>query len=476
MVRCLPRFSLYLFLGSLFFADGGFATSPVEFWLTDPGGNARFENQADRITASQLAAKPIAIELDSKARFQTIDGFGCTLTGGSAQHLLRMSDSARAALLEELFASNGTNIGMSYLRLSIGASDLNDRAWTYDDLIEGQTDPSLSQFSLRQDRADVIPVLKQIMTIQPEIKLMGSPWSAPAWMKTEYDLRGGSLKKEHFGVYADYFVKYIEGMRAEGISIDAVTPQNEPLHPGNNPSMFMSAEDQAEFIGIHLGPAFERARIATKIVCYDHNADRPDYPLTVLQDPIANRYVDGSAFHLYAGSIDALQQVHDAFPSKHLYFTEQWTGAPGNLAGDLAWHINELTIGATRNGCRVVLEWNLANGPDHQPHTDRGGCDRCLGAITIDGDKVTRNPAYYVIAHASKFVVPGSTRIASTTSNDLPNVAFQTPQGKFVVIVLNRGHASQAIVIHEGDDSISATLPPGAVGTIVWKNDENATE
>ena len=201
-------------------------------------------------------------------------------------------------------------------------------------------------------------------------------------------------------------------MKAEGIRIDAITVQNEPLHPGNNPSLLMQAPEQAEFIKNHLGPAFKQAGLDTKIIIYDHNCDRPDYPISILNDAEARKYVDGTAFHLYAGKIDAMSTVHEAHPEKNLYFTEQWIGAPGNLRGDLAWHTRELTIGATRNWSRTVLEWNLAADPRYQPHTP-GGCSSCLGAVTIDGDTVTRNPAYYIVAHASKFVRPGSVRIAT---------------------------------------------------------------
>lgn len=441
--------------------------APVELWLTDPDGTARFQKQATGSPPPRISNTLPTIEVDASQSYQVIDGFGFTLTGGSAHHLMRMSAPARAALLTELFATDDTNIGVSYLRVSIGASDLNERPFTYDDLPPGQTDPTLARFSLAPDQAEMIPVLRQILALNPALKIMGSPWSAPVWMKTKDDFRGGSLKKEYFGAYANYFVKYLQGMKAEGIPIDAVTPQNEPLHPGNNPSMFMPAGEQAEFIKQHLGPAFLKAGLATKIVCYDHNADRPDYPLAILNDPQAKPFVDGSAFHLYGGKIEALDQVHDAHPDKNLYFTEQWIGAPGNLRGDLSWHVNHLIIGATRHWCRTVLEWNLANGPDHRPHTDRGGCDRCLGALTIDGDKVTRNPAYYVIAHASKFVRPGSVRIASTLPKSLPNVAFRTPAGRIVVVVLNRQPTAQTFHLRSGGLTVPCTLPGGAVGTYV---------
>jgi glucosylceramidase len=378
-----------------------------------------------------------------------------------------MDATNRSVLLQELFATDGSNIGISYLRISIGASDLSDKVFSYNDLPAGETDPSMAKFTLDAERVDLIPVLKEILAINPNIKIMGSPWSAPLWMKTNNNSKGGSLKPEYFDAYAKYFVKYIQGMKTEGITIDAITIQNEPLHPGNNPSMYMTAEDQALFIKQSLGPAFAAANITTKIIVYDHNADRPDYPLTILNDPEAAKYVDGSAFHLYAGTINALTPVHDAYPNKNIYFTEQWVGAPGNLAGDLAWHVRTLIIGATRNWSRNVLEWNLAADPNNDPHT-AGGCDQCLGTVTINGNMVTRNPSYYILAHAAKFVRPGSVRIDSNSPSILPNVAFKTPDGKKVLIVQNDSGGQKVFNIQFNGKTVATFLDKGAVGTFIW--------
>jgi hypothetical protein len=227
-------------------------------------------------------------------------------------------------------------------------------------------------------------------------------------------------------------------------------------------------EEQAAFIKKSLGPIFKSNNIKTKIIIYDHNADRPDYPITILNDAEARQYIDGSAFHLYGGKIEALQQVHTAHPDKHLYFTEQWIGAPGNFPQDLKWHTANLTIGATRNWCRTVLEWNLTNNPTLTPFTDRGGCSKCLGAVTIDGNKVTRNPAYYIIAHASKFVRPGAERIFSNSMAPLLNVAFKTSTGKTVLLVLNEGNDSQTFHVKSGNQTFRANLEGGAVATYVW--------
>ncbi|PSL07464.1 glycoside hydrolase family 30 protein [Cecembia rubra] len=431
-------------------------------WLTDPTGGILFQEQ-DKVSFSNSAPSGTVIEINPEMQYQEMDGFGFTLTQGSAIHLLGMSEEGRKAILEELFGSGENSIRINYLRLSVAASDLNETVFSYHDLEEGEIDPELEKFDLGPDRDDVIPILKEILDINPEIKLMASPWSPPAWMKDNKDTRGGKLLSENYDAYALYFVKYIKQMEDEGIIIDAVTVQNEPLHPGNNPSLLMLPEEQGYFIKNHLGPKFKEHGISTKIIIYDHNADRPDYPISILDDPDAKKWIDGSAFHLYGGKIEALSEVHRAHPDKNIYFTEQWIGAPGNLAGDLVWHVKNLIIGATKNWAKTVLEWNLSSSPDLRPFTDRGGCSQCLGGITIDGDEVTRNPAYYILAHASKFVDQGSKRIDSTEIEGLPNVAFLRPDGGVILIILNESKENRDFNVSYAGHSAALQIAPGAV-------------
>jgi glucosylceramidase len=442
-------------------------TIPVSAWITNAQKNIIFQESSTSLSSVSAANTFPTITVDTTESYQTIDGFGNCLTGGSATLLNKMTQEDRANFLKELFSTEGSGIGISYLRISIGASDLSDRVFSYDDLPDGETDPEMLSFSLEPEKADLIPILKEILVINPSIKILGSPWSPPVWMKTNNASIGGSLKSEYFDAYSKYFVKYIQGMNAEGITIDAITVQNEPLYGGNNPSMYMSPEDQALFIKQNLGPAFVAAGIRTKIIIYDHNADQPEYPLSILRDSEAAQYVDGSAFHLYGGPITALSSVHNAFPEKNLYFTEQWVGAPGDLASDLKWHIENLIIGATRNWCRNVLEWNLASDPYYKPHTE-GGCDKCLGTVTINGNTVTRNPAYFILAHSAKFVRPGSVRIESNTPAYLPNVAFKTPEGKKVLIIVNTASTLKNFNVTFNGKSAMLTLDGGAVGTYVW--------
>lgn len=440
---------------------------PVEYWITRPDQSVLLQKQTAPLSFSSVANNYTAIDVDSTQQLQTIEGFGYTLTGGSAYLINKMTPAAKAALLNEIYTTNNNGIGVSYIRISVGASDLNANAFTYNDLPEGETDTELKKFSLEKDKADLIPILKEVLQLNPELPILATPWSAPAWMKDNDSLKGGSLKPEYYSVYAQYFVKYIQAMKAEGITVHAITPQNEPLHPGNNPSMYMTAKQQTVFIRDHLGPAFRNAGINTKIIVYDHNCDRPDYPLTILNDATAREFVHGSAFHLYAGDIKVLSDVHNAYPDKALYFTEQYTGSEGEFGGDLQWSLKNIIIGSTRNWSRIALEWNLANDPLFGPHTP-GGCTTCKGAVTIDGNTYTRNVAYYIIAHASKFIPAGSKRITSNISGSIQNVAFLRPDGKKVLIVLNDSDKTSNFRIRFKNEWATTSLTAGAVATYIW--------
>jgi glucosylceramidase len=441
--------------------------SDISVWISNPANGILFQQYNTGTCFEAGTGQDPAINVDSTVTFQTIDGFGNCLTGGSAALIHKMDQNSRTALLKELFDTTSSHIGISYLRISLGASDLSDHVYSYDDMPLGQSDLTLSNFSLDVEKTDLIPVLKEILAINPDIKILASPWSAPAWMKSNESAKGGSLKTIYFDAYAQYFVRYIKGMAAEGINIDAITIQNEPLNEYNNPSMYMSASDQAAFIKGSLGPAFQAESIGTKIIVYDHNADHTEYPGEIYSDPDAAEYTDGAAFHLYAGSIDDLSQVHTKFPAKNIYFTEQWVGAPGDMKADMLWHVKNLVIGGTRNWCRNVLEWNMASDPDYNPHTN-GGCTTCLGTITLNGVLITRNPAYYILAHSAKFVRPGSVRIDSNQPENLPNVVFITPAGRKVLIAVNEASVEKRFTINFHGKFASLTLPGLSTGTFVW--------
>ncbi|HWZ17139.1 MAG TPA: glycoside hydrolase family 30 beta sandwich domain-containing protein [Mucilaginibacter sp.] len=443
----------------------------VSIWETTTDQSKLLAQQASVNFAPDGGSNPITITVDENTTYQTIDGFGYCLTGGSAS-LINGLGANQTTFLNDIFSTASGHVGSSFVRITIGASDLSSSDFTYDDMPSGQTDVNLNNFSISKEMTDLVPVLKKIIAVNPSIKILATPWTAPVWMKTgttgNGGFTGGSLNTAYYDAYARYFVKYIQAMQAQGITIYAVTPQNEPLNPNNNPAMTMQSNEEANFIKNNLGPQFSANGITTKIIAYDHNCDQPGYPEAVLGDAGANPYVDGSAFHLYAGDISALTTVHNAYPNKNVYFTEQFIGGPSNFGGDFGWHMNNLIIGAPRNWSRVVLEWNLAADPNYNPHTS-GGCSNCLGAVTISGNNYTRNTAYYIVAQASEFVKAGAVRISSNTfPSTIQNVAFRNPDGTKVVVALNTASSTQSFKIKWGSESFTYSLPAGAAATFTW--------
>ena len=415
---------------------------------------------------NQLTSKD-TVFIDEGIQYQKIEGFGYTLTGGSANLLHQMSKEKRLEILSEIFGQGLNALNVNYLRISIGASDLDATVFSYDDLKEGEVDPDLKKMSIAKDQEFLIPILKEIQSIQPNLKLIASPWSPPVWMKDNGKSKGGHLLTKYYETYAQYFVKYIQLMRAEGLQMNAVTIQNEPEHGGNNPSMLMSAAEQTIFIKNHLGPAFKKQGITTEIVIWDHNADNPNYPIQILNDSVAKSFISASAFHLYLGHESALSKLHQAHPDKKIYFTEQWTGAKGSFEGDFLWHMQHIVIGTMSNWSSMVLEWNLANDPTYGPHTP-GGCTECLGALTITGSDFKRNVSYYIIGQVAPFLPAGSVRIQTTSSNtQIQSIGFKRPDGKKVLVALNTGKQAVFTIDFE-QKKYNFTLPEKSASTIVW--------
>lgn len=453
--------------------ETGNVIGTAQVWVTNGGQTKLLSKQSSGASIyDNNATTDPSISIDFSQQYQEIEGFGAALTGSSANVINGMAPAQKDALIKDLF-SPIEGIGLSYMRLTIGASDFSLGNFSYNDLPEGSTDANLDNFSIAPDETDVIPVLQFILAYSPNIKLMGSPWSAPAWMKTSGSMNGGSLKPEWYNTYGNYFVKYINAYAAHGITIHAVTPQNEPLHEINTyPTMKMTALEQVDFIKNSLGPKFQSAGINTRIIAYDHNFDVPAYPLTVLGDAQAAQYVDGSAFHAYGGDVSAMNLVHAAFPNKNLYFTEvsggQWSP---DFAANLKWSIGNIFIGTTRNWSKNVLLWNLALNSNYGP--TNGGCMDCRGVVTVSSSgTVTKNVEYYALAHFSKFIKPGAKRVNTTdfdNSLTMRNVAFINTDGSKVLVVLNESATARKFAVKIGDKRITYTIEPTAVATIVWQ-------
>jgi glucosylceramidase len=453
------------FLGFCFMGIPFHTHAQLAGYTTTATGQLKFDKQLPKI--AQDTKSMSILELAPQKRFQKMEGFGYAFTGGSAQLMNGLSLQKQNALLQEIFGKGINELGISYVRISMGASDLDEKVFSYCDLPNGFTDTALVHFSLAQDTLYLIPLLQRAKRINPNLKIMASPWSAPVWMKSNAASKGGYLLKQYYETYARYFVKYIKAMQSKGLPIHAVTIQNEPQHGGNNPSMLMDAKEQTEFVRDYLGPQFKAAQLSTEIVIWDHNADHPEYPIRVLNDAKAKSFIAASAFHLYLGKETALSQVHEQHPDKKIYFTEQWTGAKGEFGGDLMWHMEHIVIGTIQNWSSLVLEWNLAANAKYEPHTP-GGCTECKGAFTIHGEDIQRNVSYYIIGQISKYVPPGSVRIGATINNDqLKTVAFLKPNGKQVVLLLNTS-PTQEISIKIKGKATNFTLPKQSVTTLVW--------
>ncbi len=437
-------------------------------YTTTANGTAYFKETAISLSKDLIVDDNAAtITVNTTKRFQQMEGFGYALTGGSASLMNQLPENKKDAILQEIFGENEVSLGVRYIRISIGASDLDAHVFSYNDLATGETDSLLTHFSLSEDTLHLIPILKKALAIQPKLKIMATPWSPPIWMKTNKASKGGRLLKQYYASYALYFVKYIQAMKKLGIKIDAITMQNEPEHGGNNPSLLMDAKEQKDFLVNYLGPQLKAANITTEILLYDHNADHPNYPISILNDAKAKTYAAGTAFHLYLGNESALSEVHNAHPDKKILFTEQWTGAKGDFGGDLMWHLEHVVIGTINNWATAVIEWNLAANEKYEPHT-LGGCTECKGAFTIQGDRISRNVSYYIIGQASKYIPVGAQRVESISNfATIKTVGFILPNGKKASLVLNTG---KAVSIHllEGNNNIKFEMPAQSVSTIVW--------
>jgi glucosylceramidase len=448
------------------------APTAVDVWMTTATGTKLLSREPDAHFSSPPPPVGTTITVDDAMQYQEIVGFGAAMTDASAWLIeKRMSPAQRDSLMHELFGRN-PGIGLSFMRLTIGASDFSMHDYSFDDMPPGQSDPTLAHFSIDSNRAYFLPAVKQAYAINPQLSIMASPWSAPGWMKTSGSLIKGTLTPEGYPALAEYLKRYVQAYAAEGIPIYALTVQNEPhFEPANYPGMALDPTQRARLLRDNLGPLFARSGIRTKILDWDHNWDQPESPLAVLGDAGARQYVAGVAWHCYAGNVSAQLQVHDAYPDKETYFTECSGGAwDPNFASNLSWFLGTLIIDGTRDWAKGVLFWNLALDENSGPHL--GGCADCRGVVTIGSTtgSVTRNVEYYALAHASSFVKPGAHRISSSSDIDgVKSVAFENvDDASKVLIVLNTASVDRTVVVHWKNQSFDRVVPAGAAVTFHW--------
>jgi glucosylceramidase len=420
-------------------------------------------------------SSPLVITLDATTQYQQMDGFGGSLTDSSAWLIWnKLSASQQTTLMQQLFSPSG-GIGISFLRQPMGASDFSASGnYSYDDMPAGQIDPNLANFSVAHDATYIIPLVKQALSINPNVKVVALPWSPPAWMKATGTMNGGNMNPSYFPSLARYFVDFVQAYQELGVPIYALSVQNEPLYStARYASESLSPTDEATFVAHDLGPALNTAGLGNvKIFAYDHNWDNPVYPESVLGSSAA-QYLAGSSFHCYAGDPSAQSAVKVAFPAKDIWFTECSGITSTTFAGDLAWNAEHLLIGATRNWARSVSLWNLALDQNSGPRI--GTCSNCRGVVMIDDSvspaRVTFNVEYYILGHLGKFVVPGAHRIDSNTfgAGSIEDVAFQNPDGSIALLVLNSARNTETFTVSFKGQSFTYTLPARTLATYSWK-------
>ena len=422
------------------------------------------------------------IAIDPAVTYQEIEGFGASLTDSSAWLIYEfLNASERQDVLTDLFDPD-EGIGLSYLRQPMGTSDFRVSSsmggygdYTYDDMPSGQTDYDLSEFSIVKDETYIIPTLQEILAINPNVRLMGSPWSAPHWMKNGGNLGSGTLKSDVYEEYALYFVKYIQAYAAHGLTIDAITLQNEPHYePGSYHGMWMDPADQIKLVK-QMGPAFQNNSISTKIIVWDHNWDEPDFPTNVLNDATARPYIDGVAWHHYGGSVSAQTTVHNAYPTKGAYFTEGSDGTwnDGGFDSDLIRN-GGFMVETIQNWAKTVIKWNLALDQNNGPKIS-GGCDTCYGVVTINRSnrQVSPRPHYYALGHASKFLRPGAVRVACGSGN-VQTVAFKNTDGSLVLYAVNSSSSGGILKLDWNSQWVISNIPGRSIMTFRWDNVPNA--
>jgi glucosylceramidase len=467
-------------------------------WITTADGADKLTDEGS-VAFSNAPTDAQTVVVDPTQTFQTMQGFGGSITDASASVLYTLPAAQRAQVMAWLFSPGGGD-GLDFLRQPIGATDMiaAGAAYTYDDVPAGQTDYSLTHFSIAHDESQILPLLREAEQLNPNLQIMATPWSPPAWMKTGDSLLSGQLidSPQIYHAYALYLLKFVEAYRAQGVNVDEISVQNEPqdrtttTYPGTD----MPSWQEAAVIE-QLGPMLKAAHLHTEIFAYDHNwsedpndiADTPpnetadinDYPQQVLSTPAA-QWISGVAFHCYYGDPSAMTAFHEQYPNLKIEETEcsgSESADPANTFSDtLKWHARNLEIGSTRNWSSTVVNWDLALDQDNGPHL--GGCGTCTGIVTVGpGDRVTDNAEYYALGQLSRFVQPGAVRIGSTSfgttgwNGEVMDVAFRNPDGSTVLVAHNESDNAQAFAVQEGDRRFTYTLPGDSVATFVWYGD-----
>lgn len=433
----------------------------IKWWVSSQDMKNKLSPQTDAVFAPMRRLPKSAIVVDDGTTYQTIIGLGSSLEHSTCYNISLLPAAQQKKVLERILDKD-KGIGMNLMRICFGTSDFTASPWySYDDPRDEQPDPKLEHFSIDKDREYVLPILKLAMRINPDLKFFASPWSPPAWMKTNKSMCGGRLDRQYYRPFAEYMARAVEAYKTEGFDIIAVTPQNEPEYfPGTYPTCGWTAAQQRDFIRDHLGPVFARRNLSTKIWCYDHNFNHPNFPATILTDPQAAKYIDGTGFHLYEGKPSAMTWLHEKFPDKHVYFTE---GSVFDMTGAVE------IISYFRNWARCYNAWVTVIDHKAQPNAGPHDCSPTCIVLNSETLELEYRFDYYMYGHFMKFIDRRAVRIDSTSSRNVPNVAFRNPDGSIVLVAANPGKKTQELSIGYKKLGLEAKLITESIATFIWK-------
>ena len=432
----------------------------VKWWVSSQDMKNKLSSKPAIAFAPVRQSSQSDIVIDDHTTFQTIIGLGSSLEHSTCYNISRLPKLRQREVLERIL-DRDKGIGMNLMRICFGTSDFTASPWySYDDSPGNKPDPELRHFSIAKDRAYVLPILKLAREINPELEFFASPWSPPAWMKTNKSMCGGHLNPLYYRAFAEYLARAIEAYKAEGIDIIAITPQNEPEYfPDTYPTCGWTAPQQRNFIRDHLGPVFAEHNLSTKIWCYDHNFNHPNFPETILKDPEAAKYIDGTGFHLYEGQASAMTWLHERFPDKHVYFTE---GSVFDMTGAVE------IISYLRNWARCYNAWVTVIDHRAQPNPGPHDCSPTSIVLNSNTLELEYRFDYYMYGQFMKYIARGAVRVASTSSEKTPNVAFRNPDGSIVLIVANPGQTAEALSIRWGELGLNLKLTGESIATLRW--------
>ncbi len=439
--------------------------------------------------AKTAAGAPGAtIEIDGTRQYQPILGFGVALTDASCFLLSAMPAAARHAFLTEVFSPSGLNLNMG--RCCIGASDYSRNIYSYDDVPD---DMNLDHFSLKHDEAYILPTLREIREIKPDLFLMATPWSPPGWMKTygttfggrttenyldpyahslwelsNGSMKGGWMSEKYLGVYAQYLWKFVQGYAQAGVPVHALSSQNEiaTTQYGRMPACRWSPELEATFIRDHLGPLLRAQHQQTQIWLLDHNYSHYERVAWQLQDKQLVKYVDGVAWHGYEGTPDQMSLLHQKDPDIPFYWTEggPFIGDPDYATSWTRW--GGIFTDVLENWCRCAMAWNLMLDPRGKPNL---GPYTCAGMVTLKDDgSLLKSGQYHALRHFSLHLQKDGRRIASqSNAAGVRHLAVENPDGTFALVMTNAGEAKDLRIVC-GGQQLSLSLPRDSIATVAW--------